>query len=388
MALSQTGIRRWYLVHKWTSIVCTAFLLMFCITGLPLIFHHEIDEMTRAPAMAGQVAERPVNLDALGRQALSKHPGWTMMFLSWDPEKPIIYAIVGPKVDAPNDQVEIIQYDARNGERLDAPPLDEGVMAFLLELHSELLLGIPGQLFLGLIGVVFLVAVVSGVVVYAPFMRKLPFGTVRKDRSKRVKWLDTHNMIGIVTLGWVSVVGLTGFIITMTLPITMIWQMDELAEMAAPYKDAKPPTKLTSVNAAVATVRAAVPDGKVSIVAWPGSQFSTKHHYMVALAGNTPLTERLINPAMVDAETGRLTDVREMPWYVKTLFLSAPLHFGDYGGLPLKIIWALLDIAAIVVLVSGLYLWLGRRRVPIEKRLAELQSGGVAETQAVPEPAE
>ncbi|MGK6320276.1 hypothetical protein [Sphingomonas sp. DT-204] len=48
-----------------------------------------------------------------------------------------------------------------------------------------------------------------------------------------MKRLDTHNMVGIVTLGWVSVVGLTGFIITMTLPITMIWQMDELAEMAA-----------------------------------------------------------------------------------------------------------------------------------------------------------
>src|SRR3546814_5798941 len=64
-------------------------------------------------------------------------------------------------------------------------------------------------LFLGLVGVVFLVAIVSGVVVYAPFMRKLAFGTVRKDRSRRIKWLDTHNMVGIVTLGWVGVVGLT-----------------------------------------------------------------------------------------------------------------------------------------------------------------------------------
>lgn len=72
-------------------------------------------------------------------------------------------------------------------------------------------------------------------------------------------------------------------------------------------------------------------------------------------------------------------ELARAPWYVKTLFLSVPLHFGDYGGLPLKIIWALLDIAAIVVLVTGLYLWLGRRRVSIEKRLEELQSGGVLE---------
>lgn len=381
MALSQTGIRRWYLVHKWTSLVCTAFLLMFCITGLPLIFHEEIDELTRAPVIEA-AAEGSASLDAVAADALKGHPGWHNIFVAYDADKPVIFAAVGPTPLADEDEGKLYLYDARSGKRLDAPPFNEGVMAFLLDLHAHLLLGIPGQLFLGLIGLIFLVAVVSGVVVYAPFMRKLAFGTVRRDRSRRVRWLDTHNMVGIVTLGWVSVVGLTGFIITMTLPITMVWQMDELAEMAAPYKDAKPPAKLIPVDAAVATVRAAVPDGKVSFVSWPGSQFSTQHHYMVALAGNTPLTERLINPAMVDAETGKLTDVRDMPWYVKTLFLSAPLHFGDYGGMPLKIIWALLDIAAIVVLWTGLRLWLGRRKVPIEKRVAELQSGGETEPAA------
>lgn len=378
MALSQTGIRRWYLVHKWTSIVCTAFLLMFCLTGLPLIFHHEIDELTRAPRLAEAVTGT-ANLDAVAARARATQPGWHILFLSFDPEKPILYAAVGPTLVADEDEGKLLLFDARSGEPIDAPPLDEGVMAFLLELHAHLLLGIPGQLFLGLIGVVFLVAVVSGVVVYAPFMRRLRFGTVRKDRSKRIKWLDTHNMVGIVTLGWVSVVGLTGFIITMTLPITMIWQMDELAEMAAPYKDSPPPERPVSIDAAVAAVRQAVPEAKLSFIAWPGTELSTAHHYMIALAGDTPLTERLISPAMVDAQTGKLTDLRAMPWYVQALFLSVPLHFGDYGGMPLKIIWALLDLAAIVVLVSGLYLWLGRRRIPIEKRIEELRSGGTME---------
>lgn len=70
------------------------------------------------------------------------------------------------------------------------------------------------------------------------------------------------------------------------------------------------------------------------------------------------MTWRLLKPALVDATNGELTDTREMPWYVKTLFLSQPLHFGDYGGLPLKILWAVLDLFAIVVLGSGLYLCL------------------------------
>ena len=65
---------------------------------------------------------------------------------------------------------------------------------------------------------------------------------------------------------------------------------------------------------------------------------------------------------MLDAETGQLVTARGLPWYLRALQVSRPLHFGDYGGLPLKIIWALLDLAAILVLASGVYLWLGKRR--------------------------
>ena len=377
MALTQQAVKGWYLVHKWTSLVSTLFLLMFCLTGLPLIFSHEIDELTRAPALSEQAGTGRANLDAVLKTALVARPGWKPLYVTWDDEKPILYVTTGPRPDAATEEMKFDMFDARTGEKLVAPPADEGFMHIMLELHANLMLGLPGQLFLGLIGIIFLVAVVSGVVVYAPFMRKLRFGTVRKDRSRRLKWLDTHNMVGIVTLGWVTVVGLTGFIITMTVPVTMIWQADQLAEMAAPYKNAKPPEHYTSVDKAAATVRAAVPDARVSFIAFPGTLYSTKHHLMFALAGDTPLTERLVNPAMVDAETGRLTDVRSLPLYVKALFLSAPLHFGDYGGLPLKIIWALLDIATIVVLVTGLYLWLGRRRASLPRRVAELESGGL-----------
>jgi uncharacterized iron-regulated membrane protein len=80
------------------------------------------------------------------------------------------------------------------------------------------------------------------------------------------------------------------------------------------------------------------------------------------MRGKTPLTSRMLKPALIDASTGELTDSRELPWYVKSLLLSQPLHFGDYGGMPLKIIWAALDLATIIILLTGLYLWYARRR--------------------------
>jgi uncharacterized iron-regulated membrane protein len=378
--MRQGTIRRWIFVHKWTSLICTVFLLLLCLTGLPLIFHEEIDSVTRAPALAETVqAGPPARYDAVVAKALAARPGEVMLFLTRDAEKPILYATTAPRVDAKEDEATILQFDARTGELLKAPPLDEGVMHFLLELHMSLLLGLPGELFLALVGLVFTASIVSGVVVYAPVMRKLAFATIRKGRSARLKWLDTHNLVGAVTVAWLTVVGLTGVITALSTPIAGLWQMDQLARMTAPYTDAAPLTKLVSVDAAVAAAQAAAPKDKVSFIAWPGSFFSSKHHYAVFMAGDTPLTQRLVKPALVDAETGRLTDIEEMPFYVKAVFVSQPLHFGDYGGLPLKIIWALLDLAAIVVLVTGLYLWIGRWRAPAEQRVAELVAGGELE---------
>jgi uncharacterized iron-regulated membrane protein len=79
--------------------------------------------------------------------------------------------------------------------------------------------------------------------------------------------------------------------------------------------------------------------------------------------------------------------VPKLPWYLTALLVSQPLHFGDYGGMPMQIIWALLDIATIIVLGSGLYLWLKRGNpVPASPRAAAHEarvSGGTAQ----PEPA-
>ena len=35
-------LRIWSWLHKWSSIVSTLFLFVLCLTGLPLIFHHQI----------------------------------------------------------------------------------------------------------------------------------------------------------------------------------------------------------------------------------------------------------------------------------------------------------------------------------------------------------
>ena len=79
------NIRLWYLIHKWTSLVCTIFLLMLCITGLPLIFHEEIDHLmgeVEAPEMAAGTPD--ASLDRVAEAAHRQRPGDIIRFMFWD----------------------------------------------------------------------------------------------------------------------------------------------------------------------------------------------------------------------------------------------------------------------------------------------------------------
>lgn len=59
------------------------------------------------------------------------------------------------------------------------------------------------------------------------------------------------------------------------------------------------------------------------------------------------VTQHFLRAALVYAATGKLTDARTIPVVSQVLRMSKPLHYGDYGGLPLKLIWVALPLATI-----------------------------------------
>ncbi|MBK5957656.1 peptidase [Rhodoplanes elegans] len=363
-------VRAWSWVHRWSSLICTVFALLLCLTGLPLVFHDELGPNPRLAEMPADLP--PASVDAMIAQAMAARPGHVVPYLFFDRAKPIVKVPTAPSMTTDPAAFHYLVFDTRTGAALDVSQPNQGFMNVMLRLHLDLFAGVPGTLFLGGMGLLLVVAIVSGVVLYGPFTRRIAFGTVRHDGSRRLKWLDLHNLLGIVTLAWFGVVSLTGVINTLAAPIELAWQAGQLVEMAAQAEPAPAPAEgeraqgqRTSVDALLRNVRAAVPGMAITTVAFPGTPFSTASHVAIFLTGDTPITSRILKPALADATTGHVVAVRDMPWYATMLFMSQPLHFGDYGGLPLKIIWALFDVATIVVLISGLYLWWpGRGRAP------------------------
>jgi len=378
------SLRRWAFVHKWTSLLCTAFLLIICVTGLPIVFAHEIgDWLDPDPPYAKLPEDQPrVGLDDLLKIARDAFPGEIIRSVFVDDDEPRVIVAMAPSWQASREDRKsnhFISFDSRTAQILEqSGPRDQrgrSLVGILVALHVDLFAGLPGALFMGFMGLLFVVAIVSGVVLYGPVMRKLEFGTVRVHRPRRVKWLDLHNLMGIVTLAWALVVGLTGVMNEMSRPLFALWQQTVVQDLIAPWQGKKSPdqAELGSLQAAFETAERALPGKTVISVVFPGGDTGSAYHFLIWGKGDTPLTARLFTPVLVDARTGELTAIVQMPWYLRALQVSRPLHFGDYGGMPLKVIWALLDLVTIGVLGSGLYLWLSRRKSPIEERIAEFE---------------
>ncbi|WP_438862430.1 PepSY-associated TM helix domain-containing protein [Neptunicella sp.] len=377
------SFRNWYWVHKWTSLISTLFLLMLCITGLPLIFSHEISEVSGSVVepleMPGVTTQ--VSIDNIAAAAKQRLPSDVVQYMFQDADEPEYWWVtMAPSVDAVEASAYYV-YDARTGDFVFEYPVAQGFVYFMYRLHLDMFAGLSGTLFLGVMGLLLAASLVSGAMIYGRFMTRLEFGTVRKKRNQRLKWLDLHNLLGIVTLCWLMVVGVTGVINTLSVPIFGYWQGTELTRMTQSVSADKPLAgESVSVQNAFDAVKQVSPDTYVSFIAFPGNSFAGPSHFGFFMNGNTPLTSKLLTPILVDARTSEVTEVGKMPWYVTALLVSQPLHFGDYGNLPLKIIWALFDILAIIVLGSGVYLWLKKRKLTAEQRFGLSETPSNVET--------
>ena len=392
--MSPSNLRRWSWIHKWSSLVCTVFMLLLCLTGLPLIYHHEIGHVlgtdVEAPALPAALGANPPrgDIDAVLASARALYPSKIPMYISMEADESAIWNVT--LGDHPNDEhYKPIAVDARTTKVITEPAFEGGVfMSTMFRLHVDLFAGLYGKLFLGFMGLLLIVAVVSGAVLYAPFMRKLDFGAVRRERSKVIKWLDLHNLLGIVTLVWVFVVGATGMVNTWADLLLKYWQDTEIAEMLKPYEGQPKVAKMASLHEAIVRAETAEPGMQVAFVAFPGTPFASPHHYGVFMRGNEAFSARLYKPVLIDAGTGEITDRRELPWYLTALLLSQPLHFGDYGGQPMKLLWALLDIGTIIILGSGLYLWLKRNRAAKPANQTQAAAQQAKEAPALARPSE
>lgn len=360
-------LHRWRFVHTWSSLVCTAFLLMLCVTGLFLIWIDEIDATFAGHPVppSRPAAAQLANLDDVFARALERVPGERVTHADWAFDGVLLGVNLAP-LNSDKRSRQLV-FDARSGEFMEDTKTDNPnhpVRVFLRivnRLHITMFAGLPGEFFLAGMTVLFVVATVSGVVLYAPFRRGLQFGTVRSTHE-RSRLLDLHNLLGIVTLGWVLVVSITGIMNAFTVPLYAAWRQATVGELAGEFTGKLPHSTPIGPQAALEAAYLAAPESRMVRIVPPGGWQGSPGHWVVWVQGATPVQQKIFRPILVDAQTSEIGQSHAPPWYLQALQMSRPLHFGDYGGAPLKVLWSLFDLIAIYILISGWRLWWRRAR--------------------------
>src|ERR1700679_2264449 len=138
--MRQKKVRVWYWMHRWSSLICTLFLLVSCITGLPLIFHDEIDHLVHpehSPLQAAS-ANTSVSLQSLVEETERLHPDMHPMFVVLDEQQPTVHVTLSRTGNGDLSQRVIESYDARTGGRIDTDVPGQDFMDQVLKLHQEL----------------------------------------------------------------------------------------------------------------------------------------------------------------------------------------------------------------------------------------------------------
>src|ERR1700754_2493574 len=102
--MTPRAVRIWKDLHKWSSLVCTLFLFVLCLTGLPLIFHEEIDEALGAKAEPDAVAASAplLSLDRVLEIGHAQRPGEAITFAVPDDDgDPLWYLFMAPAINSP-----------------------------------------------------------------------------------------------------------------------------------------------------------------------------------------------------------------------------------------------------------------------------------------------
>ncbi len=190
-------LSRWTVLHRWTSLFCTLNLLILLLTGLPLIFHEELDEAFGYVPRLAVHGQAPMSMDGAVQIARQARPGWNPATYFEDEDHPGLVAVtMMPPGVKDFTRAEAVYLNAFEGTELKGFDPQKTPTGWLLRLHAQFFLGLGGSLYLALVGVAFFVALVSGAVGYAPFLRGVRFGDLRRDRGRRVFHLDLHNLVG------------------------------------------------------------------------------------------------------------------------------------------------------------------------------------------------
>lgn len=274
--------------------------------------------------------------------------------------------------------------DAASGQPLAPRPTHGG--HFFTEFHAELLAAAPGKWIVAAAGIVMLAALVSGVLVHHRILRD--FFIFRPWANRRRAWLDAHNLAGVATLPFLSMVAYTGVVILAEtfMPAATVAlydgkaranRADVVQSFVRPPAGAKAPMRPLGEHLAAA--EAILGDGTVGnlMVRNPGD----RQGLVQALRHIDDRLSAVADHVTFDAVTGEVfgkqTEWNPMAYAYRT---QVGLHVVHFGGPAMRWLYFASGLLGTATMAAGIVLFNRKRRQRAAGTRAQrlLEATGVA----------
>ncbi len=373
-------------IHGWSGVLLGLLLYAVVLTGVVAVFSEEIGHWS-SPLRPASAAPLPSGLsekletlaaqvDPVLHEELFLFPqGGGRIRTFFHHHIPVDGKSqpqdFGVEFDLHPQTLEVLDRREGFGDDIAARNLANALSDFLVELHVSLHLPFPWGFFVtGILGLAMLVAAVTGLLVHRHLLKEL--FTIRRFGEALLAKRDMHVIAATWNLPFAFVLAFTGSFFSFTssvgIPVMAMvafgGDQEALIEtvIGTPPPEDTRPTPLADLDAMIADTRTrtgAEPvfvsiarygraDARVTTFARPANGELLSHNLMYDGASGAFLGEKP-GLGLVSSTGGTLAD------------LMAPLHFGNFAGLPSKAVWFALGFASCYVTLTGMLLWTTRR---------------------------
>ncbi|MGX9460256.1 PepSY-associated TM helix domain-containing protein [Shewanella sp. A14] len=359
--------------HSWLGLIISPLLFLVFWAGAVTLFHDEVAQWAITPHHPVDNAKVDIPLAKLVEKKLAEYPvDQTGRFRINMPTDIVPYYIFYFDVVGDNPKSErqtmAILVDPKSGETV-AGKDDFYLSQFIYRLHYNL--DLPGGSYLiGVVTLIFLFALVSGIFIHARKLLK-HFFLYRVDKQRRDKLLDLHTVVGVMTLPFTLMYALSGLILNLAIVfqlafVVFIYQGDRQALFNdAGFNRTTEPRSETPLDM----------NNAFNLIEQTKQQANFElrnvifHHYGADNALVQVRGTDTVNFAQRDEVTYRVQDGTAMNKvdadnynvFRKGRDVLVSLHFSNFAGLDIRILYFILAMAISAMIVTGNMLWLDKR---------------------------
>lgn len=347
-----------FLVHSVLGLCTSLFLAFVCLTGTIATVSHEI-EWLLYPQVRATMTDRPESWGGMWDAVRTHYPDAEIRsIISYDRnDEP--YFVRTARVELPSGEQVEVYVDPGSGS-VTGQSSGETLHSFMRALHYHLML--PGALpfyFVCAMGLLLLVSVATGLITYKKFWR----GFLRRPRwhrGLRTLMGDLHRLIGLWSMWFALIIGLTCFwYIIEHAGLDLERPVPVLARTRAAVRSH---VTGTDIDRWIRSAQRRMPGLRVTAVI-PAAD--AREPVVIQGQWRAWLVRERANAVFIDPATNRIVGARDagaMPPGERIVHTADPLHFGNFGGLASKILWASFGLLLTGLSVSGLVIFVKRTK--------------------------